>query len=90
MFKLAAAGLAIFLAGAIKFALDLGRSPTLEDYLAFRCGGPEASESLLLPYALFSLAHCWGCYAMAAGAALMVWVAVSQLASTRKQAVGRR
>lgn len=90
MFKLAAAGLAIFLAGAIKFALHLGRSPTLEDYLAFRCGGPEASESLLLPHALFSLAHCWGCYAMAAGAALMAWVAVSQLASARKQAVRMR
>lgn len=90
MFKLAAAGLAIFLAGAIKFALHLGRSPTLEDYLAFRCGGPEASESLLLPHALFSLAHCWGCYAMAAGAALMAWMAVSQLASARKRTVRTR
>lgn len=90
MFKLAAAGLAIFLAGATKFALHLGRSPTLEDYLAFRCGGPEASESLLLPHALFSLAHCWGCYAMAAGAALMAWVAVSQLASARKRTVRTR
>jgi hypothetical protein len=90
MFKLAAAGLAIFLAGAIKFALHLGRSPTLEDYLALRCGGPEASESLLFPHGLFSLAHCWGCYAMAAGAALLALAAVSQFTSAQKRAGGRR
>ena len=90
MFKLAAAGLAFLLAGAIKFALHRGRSPTLDDYLAFRCRGSETGESVLFSHTLLNLAHCWGCYAMAAGAALVAWVAVSQIASTRKHAGGRR
>ncbi|MGA1342467.1 MAG: hypothetical protein ACO33A_05380 [Hyphomonas sp.] len=80
MFKRAAAGLAVFLAGAVRFALHLGRSPTLEDYLAFRCAGSAAADSFLLPGTLLSLGHCWGCGAMAAGAGLMAWVAVSRRA----------
>ena len=86
MFKRAVAGLAVFLAGAVRFALPPGRSPTLEDYLAFRCAGAGAADSAFLPEALLNLGHCWGCSAMAAGAGLMVWSAVSPSASGQRRA----
>lgn len=75
MWKLILAGGALFVAGAAKFHDQvrlIGRTPTLEDYLAFRCGSEGAiplgsahvdAASLLM--------HCWGCYAMVAGAALV-------------------
>jgi len=78
--------MAVFLAGAVRFALAPGRSPTLEDYLAFRCAGGGGADSAVLPEALVSLGHCWGCPAMAAGAGLMVWAAVSPALSGQRRA----
>jgi hypothetical protein len=80
--------MAVFLAGAVRFALPLGRSPTLEDYLAFRCAGSGGADSAVLPEALLSLGHCWGCPAMAAGAGLMVWAAVLAVFSGQRRAGG--
>lgn len=89
MFKLAAAGLAIFVAGAIKSTLHLGRQPSLEDYLAFRCGGAGLSESVLLNHSVLSWAHCWGCYAMAAGAALLALALLQRVLERRATADSR-
>lgn len=72
MWKLAATGGVLLIAGAAKFADHLNRVPTLEDYLAFRCGGTGmAAEPGTLGHALLSAGHCWGCYAMALGAGLL-------------------
>ena len=72
MWKPAATGSALLVAGAAKFAADLNRAPTLEDYLAFRCGLPGAGQDVTaLAHLLGPAGHCWGCYAMAAGAALV-------------------
>lgn len=72
MWKPAATGSALFVAGALKFAEHLNRIPTLEDYLAFRCGPSGAGQDVsALGHFLGSAGHCWGCYAMAAGAALV-------------------
>jgi hypothetical protein len=72
MWKPAATGSALFVAGAAKFAVHLNRVPTLEDYLAFRCGAPGSGKDVsALEHLLGSAGHCWGCYAMAAGAAIV-------------------
>lgn len=72
MWKPAATGSALFVAGALKFAEHLNRVPTLEDYLAFRCGPSGTGQDVsALGHFLGSAGHCWGCYAMAAGAALV-------------------
>ena len=72
MWKPAATGSALFVAGALKFAEHLNRVPTLEDYLAFRCGPSGAAQDVsALGHFLGSAGHCLGCYAMAAGAALV-------------------
>jgi hypothetical protein len=75
MLKFLIAGAALFVAGALKLTEEvrlLGRTPTLEDYLAFRCGGSEAAALTGSHGDLASvLFHCWGCYAMAAGAAII-------------------
>lgn len=89
MFKLAAAGLAIFVAGAIKFTLHLGRSPSLEDYLAFRCASAGTAESAWLNHSVLSSAHCWGCYAMAAGIALLALGLLQRAREMRTTAAGR-
>lgn len=89
MSKLAAAGLAIFVAGAIKFALHLGRTPSLEDYLAFRCGGADTAGSALLNHSVLNWAHCWGCYAMVAGAALLVLALLRRVREVKSTAAGR-
>jgi len=73
MWKLAATGAALLVAGAVKFTAYLNRTPTLEDYLAFRCGPSEqASLAGSVGHTLLSWAHCWGCYAMMAGAVMLL------------------
>jgi hypothetical protein len=84
MWKPAATGSALFGAGAIRFSEHLNRVPTLDDYLAFRCGlSGAAQDGSALGHMLTSAGHCWGCYSMAAGAAL---VAVSAWRWARKPA----
>lgn len=79
MWKPAAFGAALTATGAVKFSshlAEMGRQATLQEYLAMRCGGgaplpvssPEASEFISL-----AAMHCWGCYAMAAGAAMLAF-----------------
>ena len=73
MWKFAATGAALLVAGAVKFTTYLNRTPTLEDYLAFRCGlSEQASLAGSGAHTLLNWAHCWGCYAMAAGAATLL------------------
>ncbi len=53
-----------------------GRQATLQDYLALRCsGGAEAVLPLPgLSHPLFTaLLHCWGCYAILAGLAMLAY-----------------
>lgn len=84
MWKLAATGAALLIAGAVKFTAYLNRTPTLEDYLALRCGPSEqASLAGSVGHTLLSWAHCWGCYAMAAGAAMLVVALIMTLAQRR-------
>ena len=84
MWKLAATGAALLIAGAVKFTAYLNRTLTLEDYLALRCGPSEqASLAGSVGHTLFSWAHCWGCYAMAAGAAMLVVALIMTLAQRR-------
>ncbi len=72
MWKLVTTGGALLIAGAAKFADHLNRVPTLEDYLAFRCGGTgSVAEPGTWGHALLSVGHCWGCFAMALGAGLL-------------------
>lgn len=86
MWKLAATGAVLLVAGAVRFSYFLNRTPTLEDYLAFRCGPSEAAR-LGVPggHWLSAWAHCWGCPAMAAGAALLMLACVLAL---RQRAAG--
>lgn len=84
MWKLAATGAALLIAGAVKFTAYLNRTPTLEDYLAFRCGPSEqASLAGSVVHTLLNWAHCWGCYAMAAGAALMLFAMLATMVQRR-------
>ncbi|MEQ9505241.1 MAG: hypothetical protein RLO80_03145 [Hyphomonas sp.] len=88
MWKLAATGGVLLIAGAIRFAAFLNRVPTLEDYLAFRCGPSEAAQmSGSAGPLLLNWAHCWGCYAMVAGAGIlalsMFWMAVQRRRQAR-------
>lgn len=88
MLKWMFSGAALLVVGAIKFALYLGRTPTLEDYLAFRCGAStNAASGALHVDGLLPFAHCWGCYAMAAGAAILLVGAVQAI---RQAATGER
>jgi len=77
VWKWASLGVALFMVGALKFEAhlaELGRQATLQDYLMMRCfdatqpGLAGASHGFMQHAVL----HCWGCYAMAAGAAIMV------------------
>lgn len=77
MWKLAALGIAALTAGAVKFTANLaalGRQATLQDYLAMRCGG-EAAQAGTHDVLAQAMLHCWGCYAMVAGAALIAFAA---------------
>ena len=80
MWKTAALGAALTATGAVKFSshlAEMGRQATLQDYLAMRCGGgaplpaPGAEATEIMASALM---HCWGCYAMAAGVAMVAFV----------------
>lgn len=85
MWKLAGLGAGLAVTGSIKFSAHLagmGREAVLQDYLAMRCGagaglpvaGAETSDLLTLV-----AMHCWGCYALAAGVAMLgfaLWQAV--------------
>lgn len=79
MWKLAGLGAALVAAGAVKFTSVLseaGRQATLLDYLALRCGaeaglaGPGVETGHLFSAAAL---HCWGCYAMVAGAVILAF-----------------
>lgn len=77
MWKIAALGTALAAAGAVKFnthLAELGRQATLQDYLAMRCGSvaPGGAAHDIQAQALM---HCWGCYVMAAGAAILFFAA---------------
>lgn len=95
MWKLAGLGSALAAAGAVKFTSELnelGRQATLQDYLAMRCGGgaplhtagSEAGDIMAL-----AAMHCWGCYAMAAGVAILGF-ALWRAAQPRLQPSRRR
>ncbi len=83
--RTAITGAALAAAGAGKFSQTLaeaGRQAHLADFLAFRCGGPsllpgaQGGDSLML-----AGLHCWGCYALLAGAgcmALALWQGLSR------------
>lgn len=77
MLKVAATGATLIVAGSVQFAHHLNRPPALADYLAFRCGAADpAAGQGPLGEVLHAAGHCWGCYAMAIGAALIaisVW-----------------
>lgn len=77
MWKIASLGAGLAVTGWVKFNAHLagmGREATLQDYLAMRCGGEAglpvagAETSDLLTLAAM---HCWGCYALAAGVAML-------------------
>ena len=95
MWKPAATGSALLVAGALQLAAHLNRAPTLEDYLAFRCGPPGAGQDVTaLAHLLGPAGHCWGCYAMAAGAALVGvtawrWARNASHAARRPQRIRR-
>lgn len=75
MWKWAITGAALTAAGAGKFSQTLaeaGRQAELSDFLALRCGG-GATQALSGAESLMQAGlHCWGCYAMLAGAGLML------------------
>lgn len=87
MWRYLTAGALLFAAGALKLTEQvrlMGRTPTLEDYLAFRCGtGDEAALVTAHGDLASVLLHCWGCYAMAAGAALVAASLIRRAAATR-------
>lgn len=95
MWKTPALGAALITAGAIKFNSHLdevGRQATLHDFLAMRCGGgaplpaPGAETSEIMALAAM---HCWGCYATAAGVAMLAF-ALWQAARPRLKQLPRR
>lgn len=81
------AGTLLFVAGALKLTeqVQLMRlTPTLEDYIAFRCGtGDEAALMTAHGDVASVLLHCWGCYAIGIGAAIVVWGLLRQMAAAR-------
>lgn len=87
MWRYLTAGALLFAAGALKLTEQvrlMGRTPTLEDYLAFRCGtGDEAALVTTHSDLASVLFHCWGCYAMAAGAAIVAASLIRRTATTR-------
>jgi hypothetical protein len=75
MWRLILAGIALLVTGAARFHHQLqmaGHRPSLEDYLSFRCGTDAvtnlAGGEVDMPALML---HCWGCYAMTAGLALV-------------------
>jgi hypothetical protein len=91
MWKWMMSGLALLVAGSVRFAFHLNRTPTLEDYLTFRCGGQAAGTGSAFHIdALASAGHCWGCYAMAIGAAMIVAAAAQMVGRHMSGAALRR
>ena len=89
MSKLATLGLAMVLAGSARMAEHAPAPLTLEDYLAFRCGDSTSlSVGSSLEHAV-SHAHCWGCYSIVAGAALMVLAVWQTLRAQRPSSLYR-
>ncbi len=87
MWKTAATGGVLLIAGAARLAEHINRAPTLQDYLAFRCGSDsQAFGPGTLDHTLLSIGHCWGCYAMALGAALLLFAALRATHPARKSA----
>ncbi len=85
MWKSATTGLVLLVTGAAKFADHANRAPTLEDYLAFRCGpGASALGAGPASHTLLSNLHCWGCPVMAIGAGLMAFAVVRALRPSRR------
>ncbi|MFN7179534.1 hypothetical protein [Hyphomonas sp.] len=87
MWRYLTAGTLLLVTGALKMTGEvrlMGRAPTLEDYLAFRCGAGDEAALVTAHGDLASvLFHCWGCYAMAAGAAILAAGLIRQAASAR-------
>ncbi len=95
MWKTPALGAALIATGAAKFNAhlgEMGRQATLQDYLAMRCSGgaplptPGADANEIMALAAM---HCWGCYAMAAGVAMLAY-ALWQAAGPHLKQLRRR
>jgi hypothetical protein len=92
MWKTAALGSALVATGAVKFnshLAELGRQATLQDYLAMRCGGVALPGAETHEVMALAAMHCWGCYAMAVGVALLGF-AIWQTARLRLRPLRRR
>lgn len=89
MWNFAVTGSVLLIAGALRTAKYLNRTPTLEDYLAFRCvPAGAAPDTDMLAQAAHVFGHCWGCYAMASGAAFVafaVWRCLAGLPSAARR-----
>jgi len=87
MWKSATTGLVLLAAGGAKFAEHASRAPTLDDYLAFRCGrGASALDAGTASHMMLSDLHCWGCPAMAIGAGLVAFAAVRAVRPSPRRA----
>lgn len=95
MWKMPALGTALIATGAVKFNAhlgEMGRQATLQDFLAMRCGGgaplpaPGTQTNEIMALAAM---HCWGCYAMAAGVAILAFT-LWQAVQPRLKPLGRR
>jgi hypothetical protein len=80
-------GTALLVAGLLKIWQHTSAPLTLEDYLAFRCGSSaEASSDSFLTFA----GHCWGCPVAAVGMAMILYVAIMSMTSSRRELVAFR
>ena len=80
----ALSGAVLFFAGAVKTWLHVGSVPILS---LPTCNG-ETIEIALGSSSLLAQAHCWGCYAMLAGAALGLSALYRSLQTRRSVAFG--
>lgn len=81
------AGSVLLAAGLLKIWQHANAPMTLEDYLAFRCGGAAGAhgDSLLSSFA----GHCWGCPVAAVGAAILVSSLALGLTASRRPVLRR-
>jgi hypothetical protein len=87
MWKSATTGLVLLAVGAAKFAEHTSRTPSLEDYLAFRCApGASALDAGTASHMMASNLHCWGCPVLAIGAGLVAFAAFSAVRSSPRRA----
>lgn len=76
MLKIASAGVAVLVSGALQLAHSLDRPLALAEYLAFRCGSEDSAFGPgTIGHAVLAAGHCWGCFAVATGAGLVVFAA---------------